>query len=74
MEENRDYVIDNGNYEFFFSEKQFLKLISSIKIRKYNQRKTYLVYDPILYVKDHANEMFTQIRDRFNITNFELEQ
>ena len=74
MEGNRDYVIDHNDYEFFFSEEQFLKLISNINIRKYKQCNIKSVYDSTLYVKDHASEKFKQIRDHYQITNIELEQ
>ena len=72
--DNQDYVIDHQDYEFFFTEEMFLKLVDNISIRKFHKCKSHIVYDPDLLVKDYSTSIFSKIRVHFNITDLEMKE
>ena len=74
LDGKKDYVINHYNYEFFFEEEQFVRLISNIQVINYKKCNAKIVYDPNLLVRDYATETFKRIREHFNVFDLELEQ
>lgn len=74
FDKGNNYVIDDKDWQFFFTENEFLSVMEKVNIKNFKKCTTYLVYDPNLVIVDYSTEAFKMIREKWKVNDLELGQ